>query len=81
MKLKSMTLEEFISRCFPGETYPPAPQGVVINAQEFKNLMQILDDLSSTMYNSGIEQWKADMLKTNIEDIRYSVLIRTNDYW
>ena len=81
MKLKSMTLEEFISRCFPGEVYPPDPQGVVISAQEFKDLLRILDDLSNTIYNSGMEQWKADALKTNIEDIRYSVLMRTNNYW
>ena len=47
MKLKSMTLEEFISRCFPGEVYPPDPQGVVISAQEFKDLLRILDDLSN----------------------------------
>lgn len=72
MKLKSMTLEEFISRCFPGETYPQ--RGVVINHYELDQLFEYLNEMTSIMENIQYATWKCSTLRQDLANLKSKIV-------
>ena len=72
MSLSPITLEEFISRCFPGEVYPPPQKGVIISEEDLGTLfrcLSILADASKGQANS----YDLAMVSQDLSDLEISI--------
>jgi len=69
LSLSPITLEEFISRCFPGEVYPPPQKGVIISENDLKTLfrcLEVLADASKGQANS----YDLVVVNQNLSDLK-----------
>lgn len=72
--MNKLTLEEFVNKCFPAETYPQ--KGVVINGNELHELFEHLNTLTLMIENP--QAWKLFQLRQDLSYLKQRIMLDSN---